>query len=540
MALNGETPAQMEYAEDVKEAGGVSLNEDDGNDTSKDQDWEYSDHYTPTDFYVLITTVLWMLPKLLVFLPLSLLLCFVPVLMARLYGAFLPEGLERVPRSKFFYLWFWVAFITGLPAFFMIITAYFLDCVAYYIFGIIYCFFTCGWCRWIAGEDKLRPFRGGPSLILKAPDIFICLIGQTLRQGFGEILYCNAMMWVLMPWLKYYINANPLIYDLDHRMVQQISTRMDELGPVDRVTDDCRQIISQARCPREKAHRIDLWSFVPHYPYPPADRRWAVGMQMGGGAYPSKFTLLVHTTHADAKACPQGGPTKAPHYDSKQGEGEGVLEQFVLSNSIARPVYRVMLWYSNPYHFFTGWVEASISTGLPSQPDKLHGGEHPMWLVSGKTFLTAHRDSYCGSGMIDWFFDYWLPVFVHEVRFSMTYRTKIKQGMSKKDATDAAIKYAASRYQEVSSKDGVSQPRELMGLDAYKGESTLDTYQKEGALEKKDDQHARDDSFDDDVAVSERGKKIVGMAMGQDIHEPAADSDEEEEDDELEPCVTRS
>jgi hypothetical protein len=124
------------------------------------------------------------------------------------------------------------------------------------------------------------------------------------------------------------------------------------------------------------------------------------GMQAGGAAYPAKFTLLVNVTHADIKA-------------------QGSQEQFVLSNSIHRPVYRVMLWYSNPFHFLTGWVEASISTGGISQPGKNLGGEHPMWLVSGKSFLTSHRDSYTGSGMIDWFFDYWLPVFVHEVRYAI-------------------------------------------------------------------------------------------------------------------------
>ena len=32
-------------------------------------------------------------------------------------------------------------------------------------------------------------------------------------------------------------------------------------------------------------------------------------------------------------------------------------------NSCQLPIYRVILWYNNPYHFLTAWVEASISTG---------------------------------------------------------------------------------------------------------------------------------------------------------------------------------
>ena len=38
-------------------------------------------------------------------------------------------------------------------------------------------------------------------------------------------------------------------------------------------------------------------------------------------------------------------------------------EQHVASNSCQLPIYRVILWYNNPYHFLTAWVEASISTG---------------------------------------------------------------------------------------------------------------------------------------------------------------------------------
>merc|ERR1719213_360214 len=114
-----------------------------------------------------------------------------------------------------------------------------------------------------------------------------------MRQGFLETTYIVSMMWVLMPWLKYYICCNPYIYDIDHRLVQQISTSMQDLGTPDEVAEECRDIISMARQPQHKAHRIDLWSFVPHYPYPPADRRWAIGMQAGGSGYPAKFTLLV-------------------------------------------------------------------------------------------------------------------------------------------------------------------------------------------------------------------------------------------------------
>jgi hypothetical protein len=223
---------------------------------------------------------------------------------------------------------------------------------------------------------------------------------------------------------------------------------MADVGTAGDAADTARGIISRSRQTREQADRIDIWSFVPHYPYPPKNRRWALGLQAGGAKYPGKFTLIVHTTHAVSTA--GGSP-----------------EQFVLSNSVEQPIYRVMLWYSNPFHFLTGWVEASVSNGMPSQPDKKFGGEHPMWLVTAHSPLVSGRDAFTGSGMIDAFFDYWLPVFVHEMRYD-SQLTRFKK--SSKEAAD----YAASKYQEVHSQDVVSTIEERVGLKKYGGKSALD------------------------------------------------------------------
>ena len=65
----------------------------------------------------------------------------------------------------------------------------------------------------------------------------------------------------------------------------------------------------------------------------------------------------------------------------------------VLSNSACRGIYRVMLWYNNPYHFFTGFVEAEWSSGYPSQLDKISAGEHPMWLLCPeRSYLVGCRE----------------------------------------------------------------------------------------------------------------------------------------------------
>lgn len=137
-----------------------------------------------------------------------------------------------------------------------------------------------------------------------------------------------------------------------------------------------------------------------------------------------------------------------------------------------------MLWYSNPYHFLTGWVEASISNGKPSQLNKFHGGEHPMWLVTGRSPQTAGRDSWTGSGMIDAFFDCWLPVFVHEMRML----THLKAN----DDKEAARKKAEDLYEEVISTDGISKPSGKIGRDKYGGEDLLTKYDKIGKTQRKD------------------------------------------------------
>ena len=174
------------------------------------------------------------------------------------------------------------------------------------------------------------------------------------------------------------------------------------------------------------AKRLDLWRFCPHYPYPPPGRRWANGLQAA-----NIVTFVTHVTHAVAEA-----------------RGVSEKDQWILSNCTERPVWRVMLWYNNPYHFFTGWVEASITNGEPSQTDKVFGGEHPMWLVSCRSPMLSRRDGQIGPGRIDTFFDEWLPTIVNEVR-------RLARG----------AEYAASMHQEVVSKDGLSRPAATVGME---------------------------------------------------------------------------
>lgn len=457
MRLNGESEEQMAHVKAIKAAGGVSLDPADGCDTSKDQKWPLDESLWAliADRYVIFCTVLWLGIKIPVLAVPMLLFHALPFLIVRFCISVVPDGTIRIRRSATFYVLFCIAAFLALPAAVLVSLSYFSDCVVYYIFSVPYCALTNRWSQMRSGYEKIRPYRNGPSILQHLPDLFVCLVGQCGRQSPFEAMYMVSCMWLLMPWLKYFVNCNPWIYDLDHRLCQQISTEMQDLGQPDEVADTARMIISCARQQRKVAQRIDLWSFVPHYPLPPPTRRWALGLQAGGAKYPGKFTLIVHTTHAISQA-------------------GGSKEQFVLSNSCEEPIYRVMLWYSNPFHFLTGWVEASVSTGLPSQPNKRHGGEHPMWLVTGRSPLVAGRDSWTGSGMIDSFFDYWLPVFVHEMRRD-TYSRKFQD---KADGEALALHIADAKYQEVHSEDGVSRPIEVVGRKKYDTKDALSDFQR--------------------------------------------------------------
>jgi hypothetical protein len=152
MRVNGETKAQMEYAQAVKDNGGVSLKEGESKDTSQDQPWEYEDK-PYTDNYVLITTAIWLLPKLIVFLPVMLILNVVPVVLCRFFMAMMPEPTDRVQRNPVFYAWFTIALICSLPAMLVIVLSYLLDSIVYYFFFYLVLHFhmPVG-----AGDEQLR------------------------------------------------------------------------------------------------------------------------------------------------------------------------------------------------------------------------------------------------------------------------------------------------------------------------------------------------------------------------------------------------
>lgn len=106
-----------------------------------------------------------------------------------------------------------------------------------------------------------------------------------------------SMILTNMIQLRYYINTNALVYPLDERFVQQISTSMADMT-MSQTTGALRRIISATKVDEAQACRLDMWRFNPHYPYPPPGRNWALGMQVGRPTLPAGMLLITHTTHA--------------------------------------------------------------------------------------------------------------------------------------------------------------------------------------------------------------------------------------------------
>jgi len=425
---DGETYCQMRHALNLS---GTQP------DTSKDVDWEVIPSESMTDKYCMVTTYIFFGLKTLLFVIPLVLFAFPITLAAWFYGLLLPEKCDRVSRSCGFYTFFIFLLPFTMPFITTAIIGYFFDSVFYFMFSLPWYLFRR--CRGVNtglfdGYAYINRYRGGPSIFRYLPDVFVALVGQTLRQGIIESSGKLAFMVILLPWIKYYVNTNPWLYSLDERFIQQITTSMNDME-VPQVTQACRQLISQCKQASNIRSDEDHWTFCPHYPYPPDGRNWCIGIQAGGKSISGMF-LLVHTTHALKL---NESEMRDPNYT-------------VLSNTVVQPIYRVMLWYNNPYHFFTGYVEANVSTGGKYQPDKIHGGEHPMWLLTSRSPLLHDRAATFGMGWVDQFFDWWLPCFVYEIR-------KLVVGKE----------YAREHFEKVKSEDGISRPLGICPEEAPEG-----------------------------------------------------------------------
>jgi len=334
---------------------------------------------------VLITVI----PKLLIILPILLLFLIPPTATNYYFFRRLPKPTPMISRESFFWkLHILLQWLLSLPAQILILTNLAFDILAMTTFGLIYCFLSCK-CGNVKNNFKyLRPYESGPNLYLHFSDCVVACGGMQLRRGYWKFIKSFSIGFLLTPWVKYWLTANPFTMNLGERFITQIGESMSDMEVKD-IDHNFQRVISWTQ-PREiDDTSLDCSTFVPHYPFPPSGRQYAIGIQQS-----NNLSMFVHTTHFRAP----GNPC------------------YTLSRSCVLPVYRVMLWRNNPFHVYTGHVEAGISNGQPCQTKKLHGAEHPMWLINGHSFLAAYRGLHASVGWIDSFFDQFLPEFQRKIR----------------------------------------------------------------------------------------------------------------------------
>ena len=390
----------------------------DNSNTSIDAPWWVHSHWGISDVYMILVMVMFLVPSMVVFW-LPLFGCLLPaVLVNRFYvGWLLPvsvssehnttnnhgDACEAVPREtcgwKFHCL---VQFLLTIPAMALAAMILFYSNVIMTIFGLLYLMvdsilhLRSPTKRLFQNLTVLKPYQNGPSLVWHFEDCVAAVAGSVHRQHFFEFMRSFTTMFFVNPWIKYWLSGNIFLDNLGERYITQIGRAMDDMD----ISDIDAQFLKAISCAKNTAtnrDEIDAKTFAPHYPYPPPGRRYAIGMQFG-----SATTTFVHTTHF-----------RSPETEAQEGPIAS------LSNSAALPIYRVLLWRNNPYHIYTGYVEANISNGLPTQPEKKLGIEHPMWLINSHNKLAADRKIALSLGAIDNFFDGFIPLLSHFIRLNV-------------------------------------------------------------------------------------------------------------------------
>ncbi len=415
--VKGETENQVKHAKNIS-----SLN----NDTSVDGPWWVHRNWSFSDFYTMLIMALFWVPLWIFWIPFFI-LSLPPVALNLLYIMFrLPVESECIRQDTIDWkLHCILQFLLSLPVQVMAILTLAYSHLIMTTFGSLYLlvnsFVHCQnpVDRYRSNLNVIAPYDGGPNLYLHFGDCVAAVAGSVHRQGLFEFTIAFANMFIINPWMKYWMTGNLYLEDLGERFITQIGQSLNDVD-VDGIDMNVRKAISRAKHNPSNRQVIDSYMFGPFYPYPPAGRRYAIGMQ-----HTKCTTNFVHATH----------------FRSPEVSDEGPIA--TLSTSAILPIYRVMLWRNNPYHIYTGYVEANISNGSPSQPEKVVSLEHPMWLVNSRNKLAADRNVTISLGSIDSFFDKYIPQMNHFVRLNTV-------GLAAADAALAADPrkgYEATKYQ---------------------------------------------------------------------------------------------
>lgn len=219
-----------------------------------------------------------------------------------------------------------------------------------FIFNILYVIFNNRFKQLKKSKEALQPYNNGP--IINISDIIISIISQQYKNGLLEIYPKLILGFIINPIVKYCMIANPYLYDLTENYINQTTNEISSSKK--NIINGLTKLLSYSLLDKKRNNIIDKHIFVPYYPIPTNNRNWANGIQVA-----STFALIVHSSHIYLNSS---------NYNHK-----------MLSKHGDEPIYMVVLWYNNPFHIYTGYVEVNYN--------KNNTFEHPMWLIGGKNKL---------------------------------------------------------------------------------------------------------------------------------------------------------
>jgi hypothetical protein len=355
--------------------------------------WDVSKEFDTVDYFQCAVMLVLLLPQLLFIYPILVVLLLPPVIGNLLYITMLvPQVCDTIPRTFTWKVHCILQALLSIPSALLAMISLLISRLSMCLFGTLYCTFTPGgWIRYRRNVEVVKPFCGGPSLYNHFEDCVAAAAGMVYRRGLMEFTSAFALMFVINPWVKYWITGNIYTADLGIRYITQVGRPIDDLT-LQQVKRNFKRYISRAKNTRESRLFVcNPLLFCPHFPYPSrgSKRYFAVGLEH------STIAAFVHTTH----------------FKSKSSLNDQEWSSACLSRSAQSPIYRVILWRNNPYHIYTGIVEACISK-------KRQALEHPMWLISSHNKLSASPTVCLSTGWIDLFFDQFIPHFEYFIRLN--------------------------------------------------------------------------------------------------------------------------
>eukprot|EP00472_Partenskyella_glossopodia_P007823 CAMPEP_0197518582 /NCGR_PEP_ID=MMETSP1318-20131121/3804_1 /TAXON_ID=552666 /ORGANISM="Partenskyella glossopodia, Strain RCC365" /LENGTH=550 /DNA_ID=CAMNT_0043069047 /DNA_START=84 /DNA_END=1736 /DNA_ORIENTATION=+ len=334
--------------------------------------WEFADYYA-----IFLIFLLW--PFLIFAFVFATVLSIPMLTLCKIYTCFNKGPRNYIERDCSFGTFVAACFILNLPK--MILSV--IHCIIWLVLSHILCapvgIFVIGPTQVAKNFRALKPFCQIPPYSFD--DIVVAVIGGFHRQGFCEFFsnYCTAT--IIDPFFKYFLICNPWTMKLAVRYCNQWTKPMGSNYDDMHIIHALRTNVSRVLHGPGDRDEIDTNVFSAFYQLPGPKRnklhaclrpvRTCKVQTAMGFQFTKSICHFTHSGHA-----PRDGSV-APY-----------------STTAKHLVYPVSLFYFNPTHMLTGYVEVNI------KPD--HSMEHPMWCLMGEGYFPH----YFYSEVVQVFFKY--------------------------------------------------------------------------------------------------------------------------------------